>query len=168
MLWLRATADGEMYPVTLLDEIGEPFDTEINLNELKTKKLGAEPDADGLFSFTLPNSGIQIRFKLLTCGDLDEIERMVEADKANNNPVNNTSIYTLERTIVEVNGERNKSIIKDFVNSIRIGDTKKLNEYIETIECGIDLNISVGTPGGGSITTFLPLNINFFWPNVKL
>ena len=39
MLWLRATAYGEMYPVTLLDEFDEPFDTEINLNELKTIEL---------------------------------------------------------------------------------------------------------------------------------
>jgi len=39
MLWLRASSYGEMYPVTLLDENDVPFDTEINLNELKTKKL---------------------------------------------------------------------------------------------------------------------------------
>jgi hypothetical protein len=44
MIWLRATGYGEMYPVTLLDENGDAFDTELNLNELKTKELGAEPD----------------------------------------------------------------------------------------------------------------------------
>jgi hypothetical protein len=27
MLWLRATAYGEMYPITILDEFDEPFDT---------------------------------------------------------------------------------------------------------------------------------------------
>jgi len=30
------------------------------------------------------------------------------------------------------------------------------------------LNIEVRTPGGGSIKTFLPLNLKFFWPNIKL
>jgi hypothetical protein len=28
----------------ILDEQGEAFDADVNLNDLKTKKLGAEPD----------------------------------------------------------------------------------------------------------------------------
>lgn len=168
MIWLRATGYGEMYPVTLLDENNIPFDTDINLNELKTKNLGAIPDSDGLFDFTFPLCKAVIKFKLLTCGDIDDIEKLVEADKVNGVPVNNTNTYTMEHTIMEVNGDRNKSTIRDFSNSIRIGDAKKFSEYVEKIESGIDLNIEVRTPGGGSIKTFLPLNINFFWPNVKL
>ena len=54
MLWLRATSYGEMYPVTLFDENDDPFETEIDLNTLKTKNLGAEPDAEGYFDFVLP------------------------------------------------------------------------------------------------------------------
>ena len=70
--------------------------------------------------------------------------------------------------IVEVNGERNKTMIRDFVNYLRIGDSKAFNEYVNTLDSGIDLNIEVGTPGGGSVKTFLPLNINFFWPELGL
>ncbi len=51
MLWLRATGYGEMYPVTIYDENNKPFETDINLQELKTKNLGAEPDSEGLFDF---------------------------------------------------------------------------------------------------------------------
>jgi hypothetical protein len=51
---------------------------------------------------------------------------------------------------------------------LRVGDAKAFNEYVEKIESGVDLNITVGTPGGGSVTTFLPLNISFFWPNFRL
>jgi hypothetical protein len=51
---------------------------------------------------------------------------------------------------------------------MRIGDAKALNDYIEKIESGIDLNIEVTTPGGGSIATFLPLNVSFFWPNFRV
>ena len=47
MIWLRATGYGEMYPITIYDNDGEPFDTEINLSTLKTIKLTAEPDEDG-------------------------------------------------------------------------------------------------------------------------
>ena len=99
---------------------------------------------------------------------MDNIERMVEADKANNIPVDSSSTYTLERMIVEVNGDRNRQVIKDFANSIRVGDGKAISDYSSQIESGVDLNITVKTPGGGSIATFLPLNINFFWPNVRV
>lgn len=168
MIWLRATGYGEMYPVTLLDENDIPFDTEINLHDLKIKNLSVEPDSEGLFDFIMPLSKVNIKFKLLTCGDVDDIEAMVDADKESGNPVNNSSTYKLEKSIVEVNGNRNKEDIRMFIDGIRILDTKKLNDYIDSIESGLDLNIEIKTPGGGSIKTFLPLNVNFFWPNFGL
>ena len=97
---------------------------------------------------------------------IEEWERTEEKEK--NVPVNNTTTYTLEKMIVEVNGSRDKNIIRDFSKNIRIGDAKALTEYMEKIESGIDLNIEVRTPGGESIKTFLPLNFSFFWPNFKL
>jgi hypothetical protein len=168
MLWLRATAYGEMYPVTLFDENNAPFDVEINLNDLKTKKLGAEPNAEGLFEFQFPLSKDYIKFRFLTVGETEAIEKKVEKEKENGVLVNNLTTYTLQKTIVEVNGERNPEMIREYANSIRIGDAKKLAQYIEEIESGVDLTITVGTPGGGSITSFLPLNFGFFWPNIKL
>lgn len=168
MLWLRATAYGEMYPVTLFDENDVPFDTELNLNELKTKNLGAEPDAEGLFDFVFPSSKDVIKFKMLTCGDSDIIETKLEQDKENKVPVNNMATYTMEHLIIEVNGNRDRNFIKDYANNIRIRDGKAFSDYVTNIECGIDMNITVKTPGGGSIETFLPLNLKFFWPNIRV
>jgi hypothetical protein len=168
MIWLRATGYGEMYPVTLFDENDVPFDTEINLDNLKTKELGAEPDEEGLFHFQFPLSKVNIKFKMLTCGEQDDLERILDQEKENGIPVNNQNTYTLERMIVEVNGSRDRNEIREFSNSIRIRDAREFNEYLNKIECGIDLNITVGTPGGGSVATFLPLNLKFFWPNIGL
>jgi hypothetical protein len=168
MLWLRATAYGEMYPVTLLDELSEPFDTEINLNELKTIELNENPDEEGLFYFQLPLTKAEIKFRLLTMGDVDAIEKIVTDEKERNIPVNNSNTYRLERMIVEVNGSRDRGMIRDIANSMRISDARAFDAYVDSIESGIDLNIEVETPGGGSVATFLPLNFNFFWPNIKL
>ena len=168
MIWLRATGYGEMYPVTIYDEKNIPFETDINLQTLKTKSLGAEPDNEGLFDFTLPLTKKQIKFKFLTCGDVDDIDRIIEKEKENKVPVDNSTTYTIERIIVEVNGDRNKSVISDFVSTLRIGDAQSLMQYVSEIESGVDLNINVTTPGGGSVATFLPLNMRFFWPNSKL
>jgi len=168
MIWLRATGYGEMYPVTLLDENEIPFDTEVNLNELKTKELDVDPDEEGLFTFFLPIMKAQVKFKLLTCGDVDSLEKIIQDEKEKGIPVNNLTTYKFERMIVEVNGSRDRAMIRDFSNSMRISDAKALDNYIDEVESGIDLNIEVQTPGGGSIATFLPLNLNFFWPNFRL
>jgi len=168
MLWLRASSYGEMYPVTLLDENDVPFDTEINLNELKTKKLNIEPDAEGLFDFVLPLSKSVIKYKLLNVGELEEIDMINEEDKANGAIIDNTPTYTLERQIVEIDGVRDQTYIKNFIETMRLNDGKELKKKIAEIDCGVDLELVVRTPGGGSITTFLPLNIKFFWPNLSI
>ena len=100
--------------------------------------------------------------------DIDAIEKLLETERENNIPVNNTITYTLEKQIIEVNGDRNKANIKEFVQNMRIKDSKELRAYIESIDCGVDLKIKVGTPGGGSIETFLPLSVQFFWPDIQL
>lgn len=168
MIWLRATGYGEMYPVTLLDNNREPFDTEVNLNDLKTKYLSVEPDEEGLFSFTLPVSKVNVKFRMLTCGDLDDIDEMVEKDKERKIPVNNSNTYRLEKMLVEIGGNRDKMYVRDFASFMRIADAKAFDDYVEQIESGIDLNIEVMTPGGGSVASFLPLNIGFFWPNLRV
>jgi hypothetical protein len=167
MIWLRATSYGEEYPITALDEIDEPFETEVNLNDLKIKKLTVDPDDEGLFTFVLPISKAILKFKLLTCGDVDDIERIINKEKEEGDIVNNSNTYRLEKMIVEYNGNRDRNEISEISKSLRIGDSKALNKYIESIEPGIDLNITIETPRGGSIETFLPLNIKFFWPDSR-
>jgi len=165
MIWLRSTGYGEMYPVTVLDENDIPFETEIDLSTLKVKNLNIEPDADGLFTFTLPLSRAVVRFKLLTMGEIEELVKLSEFLKEKNNLINTEPTLILENQIVEINGNRDKDYISDFIDTMRLMDSKKLRNYINSIECGIDTNVTFGTPGGGSVTRFLPFTIKFFWPD---
>lgn len=168
MLWLRATSYGEMYPVTVFDNDDNPFNVEIDLNSLKTKKLGAEPDAEGLFDFSLPLSRAHIKFKFLTVSDVDHIDDLVRADAEAENPINNSKTYVLQHQIVEVNGNRNSDDVRYFIDNMRVKDATTLREYIDSIESGVDMHIEVPTPGGGSVKTFLPLNLGFFWPELAV
>jgi hypothetical protein len=168
MVWLRSTSYGTDYPVVLLDENSEPFEAVLDLSQLKTKQLSIDPDADGLFSYHLKLTNVDIKFKLLNIGEMEEIDSMVEKDKENGVILNKSTTYLLEKSIVEVNGNTDSNFIKDFVKKIRIQDVSDLKDYIESVQSGLNLNIEVGTPGGGSIKTFLPLNIRFFWPKFGL
>lgn len=171
MLWLRATAYGEIYPITVLDEEGIPFDVDVDLNQLKTIKLGAEPDANGHFDYTLKQINVPIKFKLLTIGESEEIDSKIEKEIKNGSLVDNSNLYELQTAIVGVlNGENqwitDRGQINEFVANLRPFISKDLKKYIDEIECGIDLELEVRTPRGGSIKTFLPLNKNFFWSDL--
>lgn len=168
MMWLRASAYGEIYPFTMYDSQNQPFSSEVDLNTLEYIPLGAEPDEEGLFDFTFPLCGKQIKFSLHTCGDIMDIDKRMEEDKKNNILTNNSIIYSLRKSIKEVDGIRDRRHIINFIDSLRIGDTKALNKYVTDIESGIDLNINVVAPGGESIATFLPINFSFFWPDTEL
>lgn len=169
MLWLRATGYGHMYPITLQDEKGKSFDTEVNLNDIKTIELTVEPDSNGCFDFKLPVSGLDIKFRLLTVGEVEDIAEIVEYEMdVLKMPIDNTNTYTLAKQLVSINGDDNPDMIQSFSESMRVGDATELRKYIESIDCGVDMRITVGTPGGGSLSTFLPLNLKFFWPNLRV
>tara|TARA_R100000908_G_scaffold41495_1_gene19256 strand:- start:1450 stop:2562 length:1113 start_codon:yes stop_codon:yes gene_type:complete len=166
MIWLRATGYGEKYPILITDNDGTEFESEVNLSELKTINLNIKPGDDGLYTFELPLSKHIIKFKLLTVGDIDDLESMV--DRLKEGVINEEQTLILERQVVSVDGNTDKAFIKNFVNSMRVLDAQKLRDYISEIKCDIDLTITVGTPGGGSMTTFLPFTPRFFWPNSSI
>lgn len=168
MVWLRATGYGEIYPVTIFDENDKPFDTEVDLTKLPVKRLPFEPDMDGFFSYKLPLSGSIVKFKLLSVGEIDELEKLARFLREENNLINTETTLLLENQIVEVDGIRDKQFISEFIDSMRIMDSKKLRSYITDITCGIDTNVTFGTPGGGSVTRFLPFTLKFFWPDFEI
>lgn len=170
MIWLRSTAYGSDYPIQVYDPAtGKPFETNIDLSMLKMLELNVDTDNKGHISFSFPISKNEIKFRLLTVGDLDDIEEHVEAIK---NDVNlgpeflDTSTYILKKQITSVNGQTNKDVINDFVDQMLLGDVKAFRKYVDEIESGMDMNLTVKTPGGESIKTFFPLNTSFFWPNL--
>ncbi len=165
MIWLRSTGYGEMYPVTVLDENDKPFETEIDLSTLPVRKLNVDPDGEGLFTYTLPVSKSVVKFKLLSMGEIEELIKLAQFLKEKDNLVNTEATLILENQIVEVDGNRDKGYISDFIDTMRLMDSKQLKNYINSIECGIDTNVTFRTPGGGSVTRFLPFTIKFFWPD---
>lgn len=165
MIWLRATGYGHEYPITVYDpETAEPFEHIVDLSELKTIKLSVDTDKNGYIDFVLPLTKTPIKIRLLTTSLYDEIEEHVSKSLENKDANIDTVTFTLEKQIVEVDGNTDKAYIKDFIQSMRVGDSNAIRKYIDQIESGIDMKLEIGTPGGGSLSTFLPINFKFFWP----
>jgi len=166
MLWLRSTAYGSDYTIQVFDpEELEYFDVELDLNDIKTKHLGAEPDEEGLFDFTLPIKGNKIKFKMLTVGDLKQIHNYKEKiTKEKGEQYVDLVTFTLKTVIVEVDGNRDRNTINHFCEQMRIGDSKALKKYVDKIECGKNFFLTVTTPGGSQVKTYFPINHSFYWP----
>lgn len=170
MVWLRATGYGPMYKIILNnpnDPTFKEFEAEVDLSKLGIKKLGARPDENGLFEYKLPMSGNVIKFRLLTVGDLDDITDYLEkVSEEDGREFTDASTYTLKKQIKVVNDDSDEELVGNFINRMRLGDVRSFRSYVEEIESGVDMNITVGIPGGGSLNTFLPLNLSFFWPDI--
>jgi len=166
MIWLRATAYGEMYPVTVYDNDGNSHDIEIDLSSLKTIKLEADPDEDGLFTFTLPLSKDIIKFRMLTVGDIAVLEKILEESK--DEFINTESTLALSTQIYSINNKTSRTFIDEYVENMRLMDAKALRDYMGSITCGIDLMLDIDLPNGQKINTFLPLTSRFFWPDYSI
>jgi hypothetical protein len=171
MIWLRATGYGEIYPVKLTDpNSGIEFETEINLSELKTKELPTdlEPDQNNEFTFFLPKSRKNIKFKFLTVGDEKNISvRAEKYEKATKSQISNLLTYRLQAQIKEVEGNRDINYIQQFINVMPAYDSLKFREYSDSIEPGIEMTADVEGPTG-NFQAPVTIGLNFFWPNVRV
>ena len=170
MVFLRSTAYGEMYPVTLTDpDTGEEFETEVDLSKLPVKQLGVAPNEEGLFTFHLERSKKDIKFRLLTSRDEENLIKSEEKrKKLLKAQVSKLLTSRLSLQIVEIDGDTNKSYIEQFVQFMPAGDSLDLRKYMDEIEPGIDLRADVESPSGASFRALVPITVRFFWPNIEL
>jgi len=166
LIFLRSTGIGEIYQQIVYDEgVGDFVDGEINLSELKLKKLTIKPDENNEFDFTLPTSNKKIKFKLLTAKDEDDvIERDRAQMKRSGSKISNKVVLRLESMVTEVDGDRSKIQISNILKKIPLLDSRKLRKYIDDNEPGIDLNTVARIQGEGSVKCFLRFGKNFFFP----
>lgn len=162
LIWLRSTGYGSEYPIRVYSEKENKFiDVVFDLSTLKTKPIGAKPDEKGEFDMVLPISKKRIKFKLLTGRDEKEISRKDEEWTKRGNE-SDRGRFLLEQQIVEVDGERDIVKILQEISRMPLKDSIEFKRYSNSIEPGIDFNITVETPGGELIKTFLGIRPDFF------
>lgn len=81
ILFLRESGYGNEYPITATDNItGKEFETTIDLSKLKFKDFNLKGDSNGWFSFILPLSKKEVKFRFPTHKDVVLLEKMEEAE----------------------------------------------------------------------------------------
>lgn len=170
MMSIRITGYGPQYNATLdCQSCGAKNKTSVDLSELKIKRLTIKPIEAGTneFEFKLPVSKKSVRFKFVTIKD--EIDR-TETEKAKSNVLNlklekNVTSY-LKKTIVQVDGIRDRNKINQFINVMPAFDSRSLRNYIREHEPGMDMTIQHKCDKCGYHNEAqLPMSSEFFWPS---
>jgi len=169
MLFLRATGYGKDYAINLTDPLtGDDFEYIVDLSTLPTKEITDMPDASGEFVFELPRTKKNSKIRLLTPDDEKNITESDEKRKQSygENYISNRLTMRLERAIVEIDGNRDKSFIAEFIQQMPAFDSLSVRSFLLKIEPGINTSIKVKAPSGEIIQTNVPFGPSFFWPKL--
>ena len=99
-------------------------------------------------------------------------ENLVKAEekgkKLLNSKVSTLLTSRLALQIMEVDGNKDRSYIQQFVQYLPAFDSIELRKYMEEIEPGLDLSADVEAPSGAVFRSLIPITVRFFWPNIEL
>jgi hypothetical protein len=166
----RILAYGPEYDVEMTD----PFTYEkqkevIDLSKVQTKDINQSIlNSTNRYKFTLPVSGKEVEFKLLTHGDEQEITRELQAlEKINKNSGASFDVTTrLKYMIVSVDGNADRGYINKFVmNEFLAKDTKSFRAYVKDISPDLDMKFTFTSNITGEMEALdIPFGIGFFYP----
>lgn len=163
LIFLRNTSFGPEISMTLTDpQTKKPFETNIRIDELDIKQPQNEPSEDGTFTIVLPKTGDTVKVKILTYGELNEIQKIISSYPQGRIPPRVTT--TLQKQIVEINGNPDKAEISKFVETLPIADSKFIRNFLNDNEPRLDLRRVVIAPSGEKLTVNVGLGVEFFRP----
>jgi len=138
---------------------------EVNLAQLDAKPIDESLFTRGKneFSYTLPATGTEITFKLLTHGDEQKIEQEIKGLQKLKKEAGELTTR-LKYIITSVGGNTSTAEIRNFVdNHFLARDTRAFRKYLNSIQPDIDLTLKLD---GVEESINIPINLSFFWPDI--
>lgn len=163
LIFLRNTSFGPEYTFKVKDpSTGRDFEQVVLLDELRSIDTQIDPDPQGLFTINLPKTGSEVKCKILNLGDQKELEKLKDLY-----PPNMTiPIVTkkLEKIIVELDGDKDRTKIIQFITQMPISDSKHLQKTLQLCEPKLDLQRTITAPSGEKVTIDVSFGAEFFRP----
>jgi hypothetical protein len=162
LVFLRNTAFGPDMEITLTDpKTSNQFKSTVKLDTLPIIK-GQEPSEDGTFITVLPKSQSTVKLKLLTYGDVVDINRLSQSYPQGR--VFPKVTLRLQKQIVELDGNPDKAEIAKFVEQMPIMDSKYIQKFLTENEPKLDMTKYVTTPSGEKLQVNVGFGVDFFRP----
>ena len=155
---------------------GENYEFEYNgeKHTVDLSKLDNKPIDDSLFetgknefTYSLPTSGKNITFKLLTHQDDLDIDQEIKGLKKVNKDSSAEMSTRLKYIIQSVDGKVDQKTIRNFVdNEFLARDARAFRNYYASIQP--DLDLTFYPENGPEEGVDIPIGINFLWPDANL
>jgi hypothetical protein len=143
----------------------------VDLSKLEDKKVDFSLFKKGIneFEFTLPQSGNNITFKLLTHSDEQKIDAEIRGIQKIN-PNSSPEITTrLKHMITSVEGKREQKDIRDFVDNYLLAqDSRALRQHYNKISPNVDMKYYPEDSDYAEEGIEIPVSINFLWPDAGI
>jgi hypothetical protein len=142
-------------------------DVTVDLSLLKEKEINWDQVKKGKneFDFQLPMSGKLITYKINTHKDEMAIEAEVKGLQKINKNLSSDVTVRLSHSIVAVDGDRDKKIIRDFVKAMPIRDSQELKKQITSNTPDIVMKFDFVLSNGEVVEGLnIPMTVDFFWP----
>ena len=163
LLFLRNTAYGSEYSVTLIDDkTDKEFVANVDLSVIKLKDFNLNEDSNGEYTYHLEKSKVDVTFNFLTKKQEDEIEKI--KDNWNGNGIAPIVTKQLEMMIKSFDGVRDALKIRSFVEMMPIKDSQDFRKFVRENKPGLDLTQSVTTPSGDIVQVNIGFGVEFFRP----
>jgi len=163
----RVLAYGKQYEFEVTSPVtGEPTTHNLDLTSLKDVSVDFSKMTKGQneFEFTLPTTDRVIKYKLLTSGDVDAIEKRAKS-LSKISDIDRSLTTRLKHMILEVDGNSERSVVNNFVdNEFFAVDSRSFRKYISDNTPDIDLEISIDVDGE-EVDITVPMTVQFFWPS---
>lgn len=163
LVFLRNSAFGPEYTLTLMDPgTNKEFTSTIVLDEFYLKETEVKANPDGFFETILPKSNISVKLRPLSYGDIAELDKLAEGYPVGRIPPKQT--WKLNKMVVEIDGNNDRSIIAQKIESLPIYDAKYIRNFIENNEPRLDLTRKIITPSGKETIANIGFGVDFFRP----
>ena len=163
LIFLRNTSFGHEYNISLTDPVTkEKFSHTLLLDELNIKKCEQKPNEQGYFEVTLPKSGLIAKLRPLNMFDTMEIERMT-----NEYPQGRIApkvSWRLNKQIIALNDNEDRGFISQTVETLPIGDSKFIRNFLNDNEPSLDLKRVAIAPSGEKVEFDITFGVDFFRP----
>lgn len=144
-------------------------DVSVDLSTLKEKEIDWASIKKGTneFNYQLPMSGKLITYKIATHKDEMAIDAEIRGLQKVNKNLSSDVTVRLSHSIVAVDGDRDKKVIRDFVKTMPIRDSQSLRKNIADNTPDIVMKFDFTTSSGEVVEGLsLPMTVDFFWPEL--
>ena len=145
-------------------------EVEVDLTTLENKEFDESSITKGIneFKYTLPNSGTEITYKLLSHKDEMAIEAEIKGLKKINKKADPMMSTRMKQMILSVNGDSERKTVREFVDTYFLAmDARAFRKHIASHQPDVNLLTTVELSDGEEDVE-IPITVNFFWPDANI